>query len=67
MPNRPQVVVPREGPHALISTDVHTHAAQPSTGHQASLRCHGSVAWQHVGRGELSLKGLAWGSMGMNV
>jgi hypothetical protein len=46
MPNRPQVVAPREGPHALISTDVHARATQPGAAHPAPLRCRGSVARQ---------------------
>jgi len=47
---RPQVVAPREGPHALISTDVHARATQPGAAHPAPLRCRGSVARQQTSR-----------------
>jgi len=50
MPNRPQVVAPRECPHALISTNVRARATGPGAGHPAPLRCRGSVARQQMGR-----------------
>ena len=48
--SRPQVVAPREGPHALISTDVRARATGPGAGHPAPLLCGGNVARQQVGR-----------------
>ena len=67
MLGRPQVVAPREGPHALISTDVHARAAQLGAVHAAPLHCGGGVD-QPSRRAQRALfEELGRGSMGMNV
>ena len=58
-----RVVAPREGPHALISTDVHARAAQPGAVHSAPLHCGGGVYQQAGGHRGHSLKswdGVLW-------
>ena len=62
-----RVVAPREGPHALISTDVHARAAQLGAVHAAPLHCGGGVD-QPSRRAQRALfEELGRGSMGMNV
>ena len=62
-----RVVAPREGPHALISTDVHARAAQLGAVHAAPLHCGGGVD-QPSRRAQRALfEELERGSMGMNV
>lgn len=46
----PGEAAPREGPHALISTDVHARAKQPGAAHPTPLRCRSGVACQHMDR-----------------